>query len=162
MRMFSEKLQKLRKERGVTQEELSEILDVSRQSISKYENGTSEPNFEKLLILSKYFNVSLDELLDNTTFQNSEQGLVVKNIQSNKILIESKIDGKVSSFYKFINNSVFGKKEHHPELMLLGVDGHSFWGDNAVALAWYATKKDYEKELQAIMEAMSKGEQRIT
>lgn len=158
MIMFSEKLQKLRKERGVSQEELSEILNVSRQSISKYENGTSEPNFEKLLILSKYFNVSLDELLDNTIFQNSEQGLVVKNIQSNKILIESKIDGKVSSFYKFINSSVFGKKEHHPEMMLLGVDGHSFWGDNAVALAWYATKNDYEKELQAIMEAMSKGE----
>ncbi|MEG0255024.1 helix-turn-helix domain-containing protein [Vagococcus sp.] len=61
--MFGEKLQNLRKEKGIFQEELSEVLDVSRQSISKNENGSSQPSFEKLVLISKFFNVSIDALL---------------------------------------------------------------------------------------------------
>lgn len=156
--MFSEKIQKLRKEQGLSQEALSEILNVSRQTISKYENGTSEPDFEKLLMLSKYFNVSIDELLGNERLLKPEKMVIVKNTENNQILIESKIDGKVSSFYKFITSPIFKKKEYHPELLLLGVDGHGFLGDNAVSLAWYATRSDYEKELREIMDAISKGE----
>ena len=42
--------------------------------------------------------------------------------------------------------------------MMLGVDGHHFWGDSSLPLAWYATKDDYEKEIQAILLAISNGE----
>jgi transcriptional regulator with XRE-family HTH domain len=156
--MFSERLQSLRKEHGISQEELSEVLDVSRQSISKYENGTAQPSFEKLIVLSKYFNVTIDDLLGNTKWRPAEKTLVIKNADSNRILIKSKIDGKVSSFYKFIVSPIFGKKEYHPEVLMMGVDGHSFWGDSAVSLAWYATKEDYEKEVNEIMKAIALGE----
>lgn len=60
---FSEKLYTLRKERGLSQEQLAENLDVSRQAISKWESGRAVPETEKLLLISDYFGVSLDYLM---------------------------------------------------------------------------------------------------
>ena len=60
---FNEKLQELRKRKGLTQEELAELLYVSRTAISKWESGRGFPNLESLKSISKYFSVSLDELL---------------------------------------------------------------------------------------------------
>lgn len=60
---FNEKLQELRKQKGLTQEELAELLYVSRTAISKWESGRGFPNIESLKAISKYFSVSLDELL---------------------------------------------------------------------------------------------------
>lgn len=60
---FNEKLQELRKQRGLTQEELAEVLYVSRTAISKWESGRGYPNIDSLKEISKYFSVSLDELL---------------------------------------------------------------------------------------------------
>lgn len=60
---FSEKLYELRKKRGLSQEELAEALDVSRQAISKWESGRAMPEAGKLLTVSEYFGVSLDELM---------------------------------------------------------------------------------------------------
>lgn len=61
--MFSEKLYALRKQNGLSQDQLAEQLHVSRQSISKWESGISMPESEKLIAISNYFQVSLDELL---------------------------------------------------------------------------------------------------
>jgi len=60
---FSEKLIALRKGRDLTQEQLAEQLNVSRQSISKWESGQVIPEVEKIVELSKAFNVTLDYLL---------------------------------------------------------------------------------------------------
>lgn len=60
---FNEKLQKLRKEKGITQEELSEELYVSRTAISKWESGRGYPNIDSLKAISEYFSVSIDDLL---------------------------------------------------------------------------------------------------
>ena len=62
---FNEKWQELRKQRGLTQEELAEILYVSRTAISKWESGRGSPNIDSLKAISKYFSVSLDELLSS-------------------------------------------------------------------------------------------------
>lgn len=156
--MFDEKLQNLRKEKGISQEELSEILDVSRQSISKYENGTAQPSFEKLVMIAKYFEVSTDDLLGCEEIKEQEPNVIIKNSTTNKILIRSKASNDVSSYYKFVLSPIFGRKEYHPEIMLMGVDGHSFWGDSADNLAWYATKEDAEKELNEILRAISNNE----
>lgn len=58
-----EKLQELRKRKGLTQEELAGILYVSRTAVSKWESGRDVPNIESLKAISKYFSVSIDELL---------------------------------------------------------------------------------------------------
>ena len=62
---FHEKLQELRKKKGLTQEELAEQLYVSRTAVSKWESGRGFPNIESLKAISKYFSVSLDELLSS-------------------------------------------------------------------------------------------------
>lgn len=60
---FSEKLLTLRKANDLTQEQLAEKLDVSRQSVSKWESGQATPELEKIVALSTVFNVSTDYLL---------------------------------------------------------------------------------------------------
>lgn len=60
---IGEKLTKLRKEQNLTQEQFAEVLQVSRQSVSKWELNVSYPDTEKLIRISKLFDCSLDYLL---------------------------------------------------------------------------------------------------
>ena len=60
---FNEKLQELRKQKGLTQEELAEYLYVSRTAISKWESGRGYPNIDSLKVIAKFFEVTIDELL---------------------------------------------------------------------------------------------------
>lgn len=60
---FAEKLQELRKTRQLSQEELAASLEVSRQSVSKWENALAYPDTEKLIKLSEFFRVPLDSLI---------------------------------------------------------------------------------------------------
>lgn len=60
---FHEKLQELRKKRGLTQEELAEALYVSRTAISKWESGRGYPSIDSLKEISNFFSVSIDDLL---------------------------------------------------------------------------------------------------
>ena len=68
---FNNKLYELRKQKGFSQEELANRLNVSRQTVSKWEVGDSTPDMEKLAAISDLFGISLDELvLDRTPVQN--------------------------------------------------------------------------------------------
>lgn len=60
---FSEKLQELRKRKGLTQEELAEALYVSRTAISKWESGRGYPSIDSLKAIAGYFSVTIDDLL---------------------------------------------------------------------------------------------------
>jgi transcriptional regulator with XRE-family HTH domain len=60
---FHNKLYNLRKQKGLSQEELANRLNVSRQTISKWEVGDSTPDMEKLIAISDMFGISLDELV---------------------------------------------------------------------------------------------------
>ncbi len=60
---FGEIIKKLRTDKGITQDELAEKIYVTRTAISKWESGRGFPNIESLKAISKYFSVSLDELL---------------------------------------------------------------------------------------------------
>ena len=63
---FNEKLQELRKQQGLTQEELAQMLYVSRTAISKWESGRGFPNIDSLKRIAKLFSVTIDELLSKT------------------------------------------------------------------------------------------------
>lgn len=60
---FADNLKSLRKERNLSQEDFAEIIGVTRQSISKWEIGEGYPDVEKLLLIAKSFNISLDWLM---------------------------------------------------------------------------------------------------
>ena len=62
---FNNKLYELRKQKGFSQEELANRLNVSRQTVSKWEVGDSTPDMEKLVAISALFGISLDELVMN-------------------------------------------------------------------------------------------------
>ena len=62
---FNQKFQELRKQSGLTQEELAEKLYVSRTAISKWESGRGYPNIESLKAIAKFFSVTVDELLSS-------------------------------------------------------------------------------------------------
>lgn len=75
---FPEKLYTLRKNKGLSQEQLAESLNVSRQAVSKWESGTAMPETEKLLAISKFFGVSMDYLMKDGVPQESAQPSVKK------------------------------------------------------------------------------------
>lgn len=60
---FNKKLQELRKRKGLTQEELAEVLFVSRTAVSKWESGKGYPSIDSLKSISKFFGVTIDDLL---------------------------------------------------------------------------------------------------
>ena len=60
---LGEKLQTLRRSRGLSQEQLAEILEVSRQAVSKWENGDSAPDLDRLRAICTYFGVTTDYLI---------------------------------------------------------------------------------------------------
>ena len=63
---MADRIQNLRKTKGISQEELAEALGVSRQAVSKWESGQSSPDLDKIVQLSEYFEVSTDHLLKGT------------------------------------------------------------------------------------------------
>ena len=76
---FGEKLSLLRKQRGMTQMELAEKLDISRQAVSRWEQGTSEPSTENLVSIGKLFDVSVDALVnENAPLQTGSAVLVAE------------------------------------------------------------------------------------
>lgn len=78
---FNEKLISLRKSKGLSQEELGAQLKVSRQIISKWESAQSYPDFQRLVLLSDYFGLTLDELVKDVDVQEVRE----KNASSEKI-----------------------------------------------------------------------------
>lgn len=78
---FNEKLLEIRKKQGLSQEELGMELQVSRQTISKWESGQSYPDFQRLVMLSDYFNMTLDELVKGIDVQDVRE----KNMSDEKV-----------------------------------------------------------------------------
>lgn len=71
---LSDRIQNLRKVKGLSQEDLAEALGVSRQAVSKWESGQSSPDLDKIVQLSEYFDVSTDHLLKGTELPEAGSG----------------------------------------------------------------------------------------
>lgn len=90
---FNERLIELRKSKSLTQDELGEQLGVSRQTISKWELAQSYPDFQRLVLLSDFFGLTLDELV---------KGINIQDVR-NKNLTESQI----TKIYDEVNSAKF-------------------------------------------------------
>lgn len=73
MMNFADKLQSYRKQRGMSQENLAEVIGVSRQAVSKWESGQSYPEMDKMIVLSELFSVSMDHLVKDVP--NNDTGM---------------------------------------------------------------------------------------
>lgn len=65
---FKERLKELRTERNITQQELGKLVNMSKMAISHWEKGHSEPSISQLIILSNYFEVTVDYLIGKNDF----------------------------------------------------------------------------------------------
>ena len=157
---FGKNLQTLRKKNQLSQEGLAEMLGVSRQAVSKWELGEGYPEVDKLLILAKKLNVSLDSLLgeENTPIV-SENGK-----PSDMIRIISPNEGVIISTSKVIRSQAFKGMKNSPKYGLFASDGNegSFWGAQNTFLAWYRNLDDITKELAEIQNALNAGEASYT
>lgn len=82
---FGEKLSKMRKEYNYTQEQLADILGVSRQSVSKWESDIAYPETDKLIEIGKLFDCSMDYLLkENIT----EKSGAIANVFAEKVMTD--------------------------------------------------------------------------
>lgn len=88
---FNEKLIALRKSKNLSQEEIGAELGVSRQTVSKWELGQSYPDFQRLVLLSDYFNLTLDEL--------------VKDVDVQEVREKNLSDEKLTSIYNDVGNA---------------------------------------------------------
>ncbi len=87
---FNEKLLSIRKQKGLSQEELGMELQVSRQTISKWESGQSYPDFQKLVLLSDFFDMTLDELVRDIDVQDvREKGLTDEKVNAMYLDLEN-------------------------------------------------------------------------
>lgn len=84
---FEEKLIKLRKKKILSQEELAEKLDVTRQTISKWELGQSKPDIEKIKEISRLFEVGVEELINDGVDINIEKSQQIKTKKERKYLL---------------------------------------------------------------------------
>lgn len=96
---LNEKIMKLRKEKGWSQEELAYKLDISRQAVSKWESGTSQPEIEKVVHMAQIFGITTDELLmtSKDSIETTKEEIKVLNKDEIELyMIQTK---KVSKFY---------------------------------------------------------------
>ena len=94
---FGERLYELRKSKNISQEEMAELLDVSRQSISKWENDKAYPEMTRLLFMSEYFDVSLDYLMRGTEEDENRKDVSVSYKAKNMLLVWNNFVSNLSS-----------------------------------------------------------------
>ena len=153
---FADNLKQLRKEKQLSQEELAEILDVSRQAVSKWEQGIGYPEVEKLLVLSSRLNISLDSLMATEVTQESN---AQKQNVTGKITITSPTERVIAACHKVVSSQKMPGGNASPRYALFGKsEGGGFFGDEPTTfLGWYANEKDISKEIMEIHDAIVNG-----
>ena len=158
---LGDKLSKLRKENNCTQEQLADVLGVSRQSVSKWESNITYPETDKLVRISKFFHCTTDYLLleeEKPVTSKEHKNSSHYNLPSGKIFIESPLAKKLVSCSKVTASPVIAPAKEQPKYLLLGVDKTTFWGGHTIQLGWYETDEDIQKEISGITSAINPGE----
>lgn len=153
---FAENLRTIRKERHFSQEELAELLDVSRQAVSKWEQGSGYPETEKLVALSRVLDCSLDDLM-GTGFSGHRDS--ARTAGSGTVLITSPHENKVLSCSNVCASGRMAGGKDAPHYALFSVDreDHPYWGRANTFLGWYADEASIAAEVEAIRQALVRG-----
>ncbi len=143
--IFSEKLQLIRKNQGITQEQLAEKLDVSRQAVAKWESGQVYPDINNLIQISNLFHVTVDYLV-------RDQDCTVACIQEENAdlqkLIEFRLEASRNTYAGCSNETDSTRQDSHDYSYRDGlytyhdtyVGGERFAGEEAI---WYDEKSQY-------------------
>lgn len=135
--IFSEKLQLLRKSRGLTQEQLAQELHVSRQAVAKWESGQVYPDIMNLIQISNMMNVTVDYLVRD---QECSVRPVVKENSDMDELIDFRLEANVNTYAAFMNETDSTRLDSHDYRYERGayvyhdtyVGGERFAGEEAI------------------------------
>ena len=154
---FADRLKEARRSCGLSQEDLAEQLDVSRQAVGKWEQGQSYPEVEKLLSLCAVLNTSLDALMADELPKNCRSE-ITPTAPSESILIRAENGINLVRCINVLCSQPY-KSRRGPKYALFGVSGYTpFWGPHNNLLGWYADEASVQAEINAIQEAMRRGE----
>lgn len=143
--IFSEKLQLIRKNKGLTQEELAEKLSVSRQAVAKWESGQVYPDIANLIQISNLFNITVDYLVrDQECMINCNN----KQNQDLEQLIKFRLEANINTYAAFMNETDSTRFDSHDFSYSNGayayhdtyVGGEQFAGEEAI---WHEGKAQY-------------------
>ena len=154
---FADRLKEARRSCGLSQEDLAEQLDVSRQAVGKWEQGQAYPEVEKLLALCGVLNTSLDALMADELPKNCRTEINAP-APSESILIRAENGINLVRCINVLSSQPY-KSRRGPKYALFGVSGYTpFWGPHNNFLGWYADEASVQAEINAIQEAMRRGE----
>lgn len=156
---FSEKLKKLRAEKGISQAKLAEDIHISRSAVAKWENGLGLPNDASLQLLSEYFNIDPQDLLSDK--QNSE-ALITKNktINRQKNIIIGLLVGSGSGLF-LLGYLLIEPLRQSYDLLGLGIIlvilGIFNMKGNIASIHWYNRRKVTKENQKAYCLVMGLG-----
>ena len=136
---FSEKFQLIRKNKGMTQEELAEKLDVSRQAVANWESGQAYPDISNLIQISNLFNVTVDYLVRDQECMVNCAADVENDISK---LIDFRLEANVNTYAAYMNETTATRLDSHDFTYSSGpytyhdtyVGGEKFAGEEAIWL----------------------------
>ena len=137
--IFSQKLQLIRKNKGLTQEELAGKLDVSRQAVAKWESGQVYPDISNLIQISKLFNVTVDYLVKD---QECIVGCFDHSGTDVDRLVEFRLEANVNTYASYMNETDSTRLDSHDFSYSNGsytyhdtyVGGEQFAGEEAICM----------------------------
>lgn len=143
--IFSEKLRILRKNRGLTQEELARQLSVSRQAVAKWESGQIYPDIFNLIEISNFFNVTVDYLVRE---QHCALNIGPVSSSEQQKIIAFRLEASVNTYAGFMNETESTRLDSHDYSYSRGdfayhdtyVGGEKFAGQEAI---WHQGKAAY-------------------
>ena len=143
--VFCEKLQILRKNKGLTQEELADRLNISRAAVAKWESGQSYPDISNLIQISNLMNVTIDYLVKDQNCAVSPETEAKTDISE---IIDFRLEANVNTYAAFANETESTRLDSHDFRYERGnfvyhdtyVGGEQFAGEEAV---WKDSKAVY-------------------
>ncbi len=152
---FGENLQTIRRKNRLSQEDLAELLGVSRQAVSKWENGEGYPEVDKLLVLSEKLDISLDSLMGT----GNRPAVSGEGSAPGTIRIVSPNEGVIINASRVTRSQQYRGGKNSPKYALFAFEGSgtSAWGPQAAFLAWYRDLEDVNEEIGEINKALDEG-----
>lgn len=110
MTLFEDQIKHYRKQAGLSQEKMAEKIGVSRQAITKWENGTGTPDISNLMAIANLFQISIDELLSNEKTESKKSEYIYESRTEYDIDGKKDFDIKLGGAYKVDLNAYNGEK----------------------------------------------------
>lgn len=107
---LEEQIRNCRKQAGISQEKMAELIGVSRQAVTKWENGTGTPDIENLVAIAELFQISLDELLLNEKRENKQSEYLYESTTEYDVDGIKSYDIKLGSVHTVILRASEGEK----------------------------------------------------